>query len=114
MDGSVHGSVDGTSLVNGLSNNVDDSAKSTGAHGHHDGTIGISDFLASNQTLSGVQGDRPYVVSTQMLRHFQHESVLGSFDLQGIENGREVSFELHVNDCTNNLRNLSSMSTCTE
>lgn len=70
MDGHSFLGVDGSSFVNRLSNNIDNSSKSLGAHGNHDGVAGIGDFLPSDETLGGVQGNRAHVVASQVLRHF--------------------------------------------
>ena len=52
MDGAVLISVNGASFVNRLSNNINDSAKSLGTHGHHDGEASVQDGLSTNETLS--------------------------------------------------------------
>jgi hypothetical protein len=49
-----------------------------------------------------------------MLGHLEDESVANSLDLEGVEDGREVSLELDVDDCANNLRDLSSNRSATE
>lgn len=38
-----------------------------------------------------------------MLCHFQNESVLDSVDFESVENGRDISFELDIYDCTDHL-----------
>ena len=42
-----------------------------------------------------------------MLGDFENEAALGSLHLKGIENRGKLAFKLHVDDGTNNLRNLS-------
>ena len=42
-----------------------------------------------------------------MLGDFENETVLGSFNFESVENGRELSFKLDINDGTNDLRNLA-------
>lgn len=111
MDGSVHGCVDGSTFVNRFADNVDDSSQSAGSHRHHDGTVSVLDSLSSDKSLSGVQSDGSDVVSSQVLSHLEHESVLRSLYLESVQNGRQVAFELHVHYCTNNLRNLSHVYT---
>ena len=45
-----------------------------------------------------------------MLGDLEDESRLNTLNLKGIENRRKVSFELYIDDGTNNLRNLASSS----
>jgi hypothetical protein len=42
-----------------------------------------------------------------MLGDFKDESVLSSLDLKCVENEREFSIEVHIDDGTDNLRDLS-------
>lgn len=107
MDWAVLVRVDGATFVNGLTNHVDDSAESLGADGHKNGSAGIGDGLATHEAFGGVQSDGSHVVATEMLGDLEHESVFSSVDLKGVENWGQLSLELHVDDGTNNLRNLS-------
>ena len=99
---------DGTALVDGLTNDIDDSAESFGTNRHLNGVSSVEHGLTANETLGGVEGDGTHVVASQMLGHFEHETVLGALDLKGVENGREFAFELHVHDGTDHLGNLTS------
>lgn len=38
-----------------------------------------------------------------MLGHFEHESALDSFDFEGIEDRRDFSFKLDIDDCSDDL-----------
>jgi hypothetical protein len=42
-----------------------------------------------------------------MLGNLEYETVLGTVDLKGVENGRERTVELDIDDGTNNLGNSS-------
>ena len=66
MDGTVLVGVDRTSFVDGLADNINDSAKCLGTDWHHDGMSSVQNCLSSNQTLSGVQSDSAHVVATKM------------------------------------------------
>ena len=107
MDGSVLVGVNGATLVDGLTNDVDNAAESLGADGNQNGVAGVHDGLATDETLGGVQSDGTHVVTTEMLSDLEHESVLGTLNFESVENRGELARELHVNDGTNNLRNLS-------
>ena len=111
MDGQILGGVDGSHLVDGLTNDVDDTAESTSANGHLNGSASVNDTLASDETLSGIEGNGAHVVTTQMLGDLQHESAFDALDLEGVENGGQVTLELHIDDGTNDLRDLATSET---
>ena len=78
MDGSVVLGLDGTSLIDGLTNDVDDSAKSGGTDGDSDGSSSVVDSLSSDKSLGGVHGDGSDGVLSQMLGDLEDESVLSA------------------------------------
>ena len=86
MNRSVLGGVDGATLVDGLANNVDDSSKGLGADGDHNGVAGVLDFLATDESLSGVQGNRADVVATQVLGDLQNEAVASASHFERVQN----------------------------
>ena len=102
--------VNWTTLVNWLSNDIDDSSEGGWADWDLNWSTSVLDWLSSDKTLSGIQSNGTHVVASQMLGNLEDESVLGTLDLKGIENWWELSRELDINDGTNNLRNLSSSS----
>ena len=66
------------------------------------------------ETFSGVESDGSHVVTTQVLGDFEDESVGDTLDLKSVKNWGKLTFELHVDDGTNNLRNLSMSDLCAE
>mmetsp|Transcript_32120 Transcript_32120/g.39833 ORF Transcript_32120/g.39833 Transcript_32120/m.39833 type:complete len:335 (-) Transcript_32120:156-1160(-) len=98
---------DGTALVDGLTNDIDNSAESLGANRHLNGATSVLHGLATDETLRGVEGNRTHVVATQVLGDFEDETVLGALDLKGVENRRKLTLELHIDDGANNLGNLA-------
>ena len=107
MDGKQLLGVDGTLLVNGLTDDIDNSTESLGADGHLNGAASVNDALASDEALSGVEGNGSHVVATEMLSNLKNESLTGILDLEGVENRREVALELNIDDGTNDLGNLA-------
>jgi hypothetical protein len=107
MDGAILIGEDGTPLVNGLSNDVDDSTESLGTNWHHNRRANIHDRLSADETLSRVEGDGTDVVATKMLGNFEDQTVFGALDLKRIENRGQVALELHIDDGTNDGGNFS-------
>lgn len=107
MDRSVHIGIDGTTLINGLSDNVDNSSEGLGTDGYENGGTDITDSLTSDETFSGIKSDSTDVVSSEMLGDLKNKSVRAILNLEGVENRRELSFELHIDDGTNNLGNFT-------
>ena len=108
MDGEVLVGVDWASLVNGLTNDIDDTAESLGADGHLNGVASVLNGLSTHKTLSGVESDGTHVVATQMLGDLEDETVLGALDLKRVEDRRQIALEFDIDDGTDNLGNLSS------
>jgi len=94
-------------LVNGLSNDIHDSAETSLSNGHLNWKPGVSDFLSSDESLSGIQSNSSDVVSSQVLGDFQDKSMLSTLNLEGIVNGWKLTVELDIDDGTNNLWNFS-------
>ncbi len=107
MDGQNLFVSNGTTLVDGLTNDIDDSTESLGTDGNLNGVASVEDGLTTDETLSGVKSNGTHVVSTQMLGNFENKTVLDALDFEGVENGREFAFELNIDDSTNNLGNFT-------
>jgi peptide chain release factor 1 len=104
-------SLDRTTLVNGVTSDVHDTAKSRGADGNSDGSTGIMGSSTSDETLSTVHGNATDDVLTQMLGDLENELLTIVLSLNRVENGRELSaIELDVDDGTDDLVNLSGAS----
>ena len=93
MDGSVLVSVDGSLLIDGLSNDVDNSSQSLRTDGNLNRIASVEYFLPSNESFSGIESNSSDVAATKMLGDFEHQSVVGALDLHSIENGREFSLK---------------------
>jgi hypothetical protein len=81
VDGVFNFGVDGSSLIDGVTDDVHNSAEGFGADGNTDGGAGVDDFLASDETFSGVHGNGSDSGVSQMLGDFEHQSVFNAFDL---------------------------------
>jgi hypothetical protein len=103
VDGETLDADNGTTLVNGLANDVHDTAESGLADGDEDGRTSIDDLLATNETLSTVHGNGTDGVLSEMGSNLENEAAtVEVLNLERIENGREVlRVELDVDDGTN-------------
>lgn len=84
VDRSVHIGIDGTTLINGLSDNVDNSSEGLGTNGYENGGTDITDSLTSNETFSGIKSDSTDVVSSEMLGDLKNKSVRAILNLEGV------------------------------
>ena len=67
MDRRQLDTLDGTTLVNGLTNDVHDTTEGTSTDGNLDGGTGVDDLLATNETLGTVHGNAADDILTQVL-----------------------------------------------
>ena len=103
MNGRELDALDGTTLINGLTNDVHDTTESSGTDGNPDGCASINDLLATNETLCTVHGNGTDRVLTKVSSDLEDETTtVEVLDLEGVQDGREIlGLELHVNDSTN-------------
>jgi peptide chain release factor 1 len=102
VDGAELDALDGTTLVDRLTNNVHDTAEGSAADGNENGGAGIDDLLATNKTFCTVHGNGADSVLTQVGRDLENEPAAREIlDLEGVQNGGEIlCLELDVNDST--------------
>ena len=98
-----------TGFVDRLADHVDDAAERAGADRHHDRVAGVGDFLTADQTLGGVHRDGAHRGFAEMLRHFEHQTVAAVLGLDRVQNGGQMSLELHVDDGADDLRDASGL-----
>ena len=107
MDWSELVRVDWSAFVNRFSDDIHDSSKGFVAYGHHDGALCVANWLSSDKSLSRVQGDGSHVVAAQMLSNFKNEAVTAVLYLKCVENRREFTLKLYIDNGSDDLRNLS-------
>merc|ERR1719410_148788 len=107
VDGLSLVGVNGAPLVNGISDNIDDSAESLGSDGDHDGAASVIDNVSSDETLSTVHGNGPDGVLSQVLGDLQDELGGPVLDLEGVKDLWKSIIKLNVDNGTNNGDNLS-------
>lgn len=94
--------VDGTTLVDGLTNDVHDTTQGRFSNGNLNGSTSVDDLCTADETLGTVHSDRSHGVFTEMGSDFEDEATtVEILDLEGIENGGEgARIELDVDDGT--------------
>ena len=103
MDGIFLFALNGSSLINRVSDDIHNPAEGFWPDWDTDGSTRISDFLASDQSFSGIHSNGPDPGVSQMLGHLQHQSVFDTVYFEGVEDGWDFSLELHIYDCSDNL-----------
>jgi hypothetical protein len=108
MDGGGLLGVDGATLVDGLTDNVDDTAQALGADGDGDGGTSVLNGLATDQTLSSVHGNGTDGVLSQVLGDLENQTTVQVLDLKSVQDGGELALvELDIDDGTNDGANLT-------
>ena len=87
---------DGSLLVDGLTDDVDDTAEGLGTDGDLDGGTGVLTDLATDETVRGLHGNGTDGVLSEMLGDLKDEALraIGDLDLEGVENLGELLIEL--------------------
>lgn len=103
MDGVALLGLDRATFVDWITNDIHDPAQSLRTDGDTDGCAGVDDFLPTDETFSRIHGDGAHSGVSEMLCDFEDESVLDSFHFECVEDGRDFSFELDVDDGSDHL-----------
>mmetsp|Transcript_41362 Transcript_41362/g.62759 ORF Transcript_41362/g.62759 Transcript_41362/m.62759 type:complete len:460 (-) Transcript_41362:208-1587(-) len=100
---------DGSLLVHGLTNYVDDTAQGLGAHRHLDGGTAVHALLTADKTVRGLHRNGAHGVLSEMLSHLEDKTLisLGDFHLQRVQNLWEFLIELNIHNGSNHLSHLS-------
>merc|ERR1712142_443736 len=85
VDGLSQVSGDGSPLVNWVTNDIDDPAKSLGTDRDHDGVASVIDHLAPDESLGTVHGNGPDSVLSQVLGNLEDELGLPVLHDESIE-----------------------------
>jgi hypothetical protein len=111
VDGALGMVLDRTGFIDRLADHVHDAAQGASTHRHHDRRAGVGHRLTANQTFGGVHGDGAYGAFAQVLRHFQNQAVAAIVGFQRVQDRRQVTIELHVNDGADDLGDLAGLAT---
>mmetsp|Transcript_11256 Transcript_11256/g.12726 ORF Transcript_11256/g.12726 Transcript_11256/m.12726 type:complete len:219 (-) Transcript_11256:237-893(-) len=104
VDGQVVLGLDGSSLINGLTNHVHDAAKRCLTDRDGDWGTCVGDGQLAAQALRDAERDATDNTVTQVLRHLEHDTVVGVEQLQGVVDCWQITFgKVDVHNGTNNL-----------
>jgi hypothetical protein len=100
---------DGSTLIDGLANHVDDTAKGLRTDGNLDSGSGVRARGATDKSFGGVHSNGTDSVFTQVLGNLEDKTglVFGDFDVKGVQDRGQVALELNIHDGTNDLGDLS-------
>jgi hypothetical protein len=108
VNGSKAGSLDRSTLVNGVSSDVDDTSEGSGTDGDHDGVTGVDNLLTTGKSLGTcycrsvfiqaikfdelhtVHGNTSDNILSQVLGNLQNQFVTVLVGGKGVENGGEL------------------------
>ena len=102
MDGAELDTLDGTTLVNGLANDVHDTAEGRGADRDTNGGTSVDDLLATDETLGTVHGNGADRILTKVGSDLEDETTtVEVHDLERVEDGgKGLVVKLHVDNST--------------
>ena len=92
-----------------LADDVDDAPERAVADRHRDRLAGVVHGLAADETLGGVHGDGANRVLAEMLRDLENEPDAVVVGLERVQDLRKVLLEVHVDDGTDDLRNVADI-----
>ncbi len=94
-------------LIDRLADHVHDAPEGGRADGHDDRAAGVDHILTAHETLSGVHGNGAHGVLAQVLCHFKHETRAVVLGFQGVQDGGQLTVELHIDNSADDLGNLA-------
>jgi len=102
VNGGLLYALDGTPLIDGLTNDVHDTTQGSRTNGDHDGSTGIDDLLATDETLGTVHSNSTDAVLTKMGSNLEDETTsVEVLNFESVQDRREIlRLELHIDDGT--------------
>ena len=98
---------DWSSVVDGVADDVHDTAETLRTDRDSDREASVDDFLASDETVGRVESDSADLGVAEMLCDFEDKSVFDASDFESVQDRWEFAFELDVDDGTDDLRDHS-------
>jgi len=109
VDGPLDLGVDGTTAINSFTDDVHDTSEGLVTDGDGNRGAEVRDGLATDETISGVEGNATDDVVTQVLGDLEGATVLTFLDFKTVKNaGKFAVLENNVQHGTHNLGDLAS------
>ena len=86
MNSSSFVGIDGTPLVNWVTNDIDDTTKSLLSDRNTNGSSGIGDFLSTDKTFGTIHSNGPHGIFSQMLGDLEYQPRRTFCHVQGVKN----------------------------
>ncbi len=99
---------DRTQFVHWLADDIDDAAKARRADRHRDWASGIPDRLAADKAFGNVHRDAAHRMFPKMLCDFKDQAVAAIVGFESVEDFRQIAVEFHIDDGTDDLRDVAS------
>ena len=103
VDGALAGGDHRAGFVDRLADDVDDAAEAFLADRNRDRRAGVDHLLAANETFGDVHRDAAHGAFAEMLGHFENEAVAVVGGFERVQDFRQVTVELHVDDGADDL-----------
>merc|ERR1719319_490916 len=102
----------GTTFINGITNNIDNAAKGFFTDRDTNGGSGINDLLPTDKTFCTIHSNGSDGILSQMLGYLKDQPGGAASNVQGVENFGKAIFKLYVDNGTNNGNNLAFVGLC--
>ena len=103
VDGAKAFRRDRACFVDRLADHVHDAPERAHADRHRDRSAGVLHLLAAHEAFRDVHGDAAHRVLAELLGDLENEAMAVVVGLEGVEDGRQVAVELHVDDRADHL-----------
>src|SRR5262249_3484419 len=93
-------------LIGGIADHIDDGAERAVADPHRDRLAGVHDPPAAPEAPARVPGGGAAPRRPEMLGDCKSQAMALILRLERVEDGRQMPFEVHVDDCADHLRDV--------
>ena len=102
----------GATFINRLTNHVHDTAKCFWTNRHSNRRFHIRYGLTANKAFRCVHRDGAHCVLSQMLSHFENQTIALVVSLKRVEDCRQIAVKFHINNRANDLANFACRLRC--
>ena len=99
-------------FVNRFTDNIHDAAERCFADRNRNRSAGINDFLSANQTVGCIHRNCANCILAKVLGNFKNQPMTKIGCFQSIQNLRQMTIELNIDNSTDNLRDMPDNAFC--